>query len=124
MNCKNCISISKLEVIATQGRVAVPGCVRGPVRVINNPRKVDQLVTGEVLVTVMTDPDCLPAIQRAVAVVTDHGGTLCHAAVVCRELGKPCIVGTHDATAALKNGTNVRVCATRGVVIIECPSRI
>ena len=68
------------------------------------------------LVAVVTHPDYVPAMQRAVAIVTDEGGITSHAAIVSRELGLPCIVGTEHATKALKDGDFVEVDATSGFV--------
>ncbi|MCA1636685.1 MAG: hypothetical protein LC802_24205 [Acidobacteria bacterium] len=118
MHCPSCENKDGLaENIVTRGRTAVPGCVEGMVRVVRDPIEADHLVAGEVLVTPMTDPESVPAMERAAAVVTERGGMLCHAAIVCREMGKPCVVGTANATTALATGTRVRVCATRGVVV-------
>jgi pyruvate,water dikinase len=72
---------------------------------------------GDVLVTHMTSPDWLPLLRRAAAVVTDSGGMTCHAAIVSRELGIPCVVGTGEATRRLRDGEIVTVDATRGVVL-------
>lgn len=66
----------------------------------------------------MTIPDFLPAMKKAAAFVTDEGGILCHAAIVARELGKPCIVGTKFATKVFKNGDFVNVDANTGVVTL------
>ncbi|MDP2308359.1 MAG: phosphoenolpyruvate synthase [Pseudomonadota bacterium] len=86
----------------------------GPVRVI---RTVDQLATvrpGDVLVAEMTDPDWVPVMKRAAAIVTDGGGRTCHAAIVSRELGVPCIVATKDATLRLADGAIVTVDCSGG----------
>lgn len=69
---------------------------------------------GDVLVTAMTDPDWEPAISKAAAVVTDRGGRTCHAAIICRELGIPCIVGAGDATVNIKDGQDVTVDCSEG----------
>jgi pyruvate,water dikinase len=66
----------------------------------------------------MTTPDFVPAMRKAVAIITDEGGITCHAAIVSRELGKPCIIGTKIATKALKDGDVVEVDADNGVVRI------
>jgi len=75
------------------------------------------LSDGDVLVTHMTSPDWLPLMRRAAAIVTDSGGMTCHAAIVSRELGIPCVVGTGEATRLLRDGEIVTVDATRGVVL-------
>lgn len=71
---------------------------------------------GDILVCDMTSPDFLPLMQKAAAIITDRGGILSHAAIVCRELGTPCVVGTGDATTVLRNGDTVEVDAENGVV--------
>ena len=73
---------------------------------------------GEILVTPMTNPKYLPAIHKSSAIITDQGGTLCHAAIVAREFNIPCIVGTKIATQALHDGDLVEVDATKGMIKI------
>lgn len=90
-----------------KGRIAVPGNVEGKVRVIKEPEQIAELQESEIIVVRMTDPDSVPYIQKAKAVITDHGGILCHAAIVCREMQKPCIVGTKIATQELHTGDTV-----------------
>jgi len=86
----------------------------GPVRVIPDVSKIDQFKEGEVLVTKMTDPDWVPIMRQASAIITDEGGKTCHASIVARELGIPAIVGTSLATKILKTGEMVTVDCTRG----------
>ncbi|MCP6717649.1 PEP-utilizing enzyme, partial [Klebsiella pneumoniae] len=78
------------------------------VHVIDNPKDIDQFKQGEVLVTLMTSPDWVPAMKKAAAIVTNNGGMTCHAAIVSREMQIPCIVGTKSkkvaATDVLKTG--------------------
>ncbi len=81
----------------------------GPVRVVHSVAELSDFREGEVLVAAMTDPDWEPVLRRAAAVVTDHGGRACHAAIVSREIGIPCVVGTGDATRALGTGQTVTV---------------
>jgi pyruvate,water dikinase len=81
----------------------------GPVRVVHSVSELSSFRDGEVLVAAMTDPDWEPVLRRAAAVVTDHGGRTCHAAIVSREIGIPCVVGTGDATHALTTGQTVTV---------------
>ena len=99
-----------------RGLGAAPGVGSGPVRVIRELGDADGLVDGEVLVTHMTAPDWVPLMRRAAAIVTDSGGMTCHAAIVSRELGIPCVVGTGDATTKLRDGEIVTVDAGEGVV--------
>jgi pyruvate, water dikinase len=116
VDCASCGAGGDDGAVVCRGLTAVPGCVEGTVRVVLDPREADRLVAGEILVTPMTDPDSVPAMSRAAAVVTDRGGVLCHAAITSREMHKPCVVGTRTATAALATGMRIRVCATRGIV--------
>ena len=76
----------------------------------------DKFTPGTILVTSMTRPEFMPLMRQAKAVVTDEGGLTCHAAVVSRELGSPCVVGTKNATRVLKSGDLVEVDANKGVV--------
>ncbi|HIG95090.1 MAG TPA: phosphoenolpyruvate synthase [Nanoarchaeota archaeon] len=86
----------------------------GKVRVIKNVSGIHDFKKGEVLVTEMTDPDWEPIMKIASAIVTDKGGRTCHAAIISRELGIPCLVGTDDATKKLKNGDLVTVSCADG----------
>lgn len=86
----------------------------GRVRVVRELTELQQLQTGEVLVAVNTDPDWEPAMKRVAAIVTEQGGRTAHAAIVSRELGLPCIVGTGTATQVLKTGDAVTVCCAEG----------
>jgi pyruvate,water dikinase len=88
---------------------------QGKVRVISDVSKIAQFQKGEVLVTKMTDPDWLPAMRIASAIITNEGGKTAHAAIVSRELGIPCIVGTRKATEILKTGQIVTVDCTQGL---------
>ncbi len=88
---------------------------QGKVRIISNLSKIGEFQKGEVLVTKMTDPDWLPVMRIASAIITDEGSKVCHAAIVSRELGIPCIVGTLNATKVLKNGQDITVDCTQGL---------
>ena len=88
----------------------------GKVRVLHNAKSINSFKKGEVLVTEITDPDWEPIMKIASAIVTDKGGRTSHAAIVSRELGIPCIVGSNNATKALKNGREVTVDASGGQV--------
>ncbi|MDX3189756.1 phosphoenolpyruvate synthase [Streptomyces sp. MN03-5084-2B] len=98
------------------GLGASPGEGSGAVRVLHDPVEAKHLRDGEILVAPMTNPDWVPAIRRASAVVTDGGGMTCHAAVVARELGVPAVVGTGDATRVLVDRSLVTVDGTQGEV--------
>ncbi|HXV94398.1 MAG TPA: PEP/pyruvate-binding domain-containing protein, partial [Pseudonocardia sp.] len=100
-----------------RGIAATAGRVAGRVRVLHDPADGAALESGEVLVAPMTNPDWLPTMRRAAAVVTDSGGTTCHAAIAARELGVPCVVGTHSATEVLRTGQVVTVDGALGEVL-------
>jgi pyruvate,water dikinase len=99
-----------------RGLGAAPGVAAGPVRVVAALDSGAELSDGEVLVTHMTAPDWVPLMRRAAAIVTDSGGMTCHAAIVSRELGIPCVVGTADATKVLRDRELVTVDAGAGAV--------
>ncbi len=99
-----------------RGLPASPGIASGKVKIIYSADEIDKVEKGDVLVTTMTNPDMVPAMEKAAAIVTDEGGITSHAAIVSRELGVPCIVGTEKATKVLKNGQVVTVDAYKGVV--------
>ena len=84
------------------GEPASPGLVSGPVRLIKSVKEISKVRLGDILVMEMTSPDFVPAMRKAVAVVTDQGGQTSHAAIVSRELGVVCVVGTQIATKKLK----------------------
>ena len=98
------------------GKTAYPGIVKGRVRVIKDFSRVMDFVAGDILVTGMTDPNYLPIMRKASAIITDAGGALSHAAIVSREFKIPCIVGTKTATHFLKTGDLIEVNATEGTV--------
>jgi len=87
---------------------------QGKVRVIRDTRDMSKFKAGEVLVTEMTDPDWVPIMKKAAAIVTNSGGRTCHAAIVSRELGTPAVVGTRDATTRLKAGIEVTASCAEG----------
>lgn len=106
--------------IRNKGRVAAKGLaigdavVTGSICLIENARDIDQFVDGSILVTSTTDPDWVPVMKRAAAIITDHGGRTSHAAIVSRELGLPAIVGTGNATEVLHTGQEVTVSCAEG----------
>ncbi|MBI3972382.1 MAG: phosphoenolpyruvate synthase [Chloroflexi bacterium] len=102
--------------VLVRGLGASPGVAAGPVRVLHAVTDGARLQQGEVLVTEMTSPDWVPVMRRAAAIVTDGGGMTSHAAIVSRELGIPCIVGTGRATRLLHDGDVVTVDAREGVI--------
>ncbi len=104
------------EDIITTGLGASPGLASGRVIVYDEKMSLDVVKDGDVLVTTMTMPDMVPAMSRAVAIVTNEGGMTCHAAIISRELGTPCVVGTTNATSILKDGMMITVDGTTGTV--------
>ncbi|MEM3075925.1 MAG: phosphoenolpyruvate synthase, partial [Candidatus Bilamarchaeaceae archaeon] len=107
--------IEELKVLV-QGVGASPGIGMGPVKIIKSPAELKKMEKGDVLVTEMTTPDFVPAMKKAAAIVTDTGGTTSHAAIVSRELGIPCVVGTGNASKLLKDGQVISVDGTHGIV--------
>jgi len=102
--------------VLVQGLAASAGRASGAVRVLHDPAEGDQLLAGEILVAPMTSPDWVPTMRRAAALVTDGGGMTCHAAIVSRELGVPCVVGARTATTVLRDGEVVTVDGAEGLV--------
>jgi pyruvate,water dikinase len=98
------------------GVAASPGIAVGPVRIVPVASQIDKVKNGDVLVAEMTTPDFVPAMKRAAAIVTDRGGRTAHAAIVSRELGIPCVVGTEVATKTLKDGQEITVDGSIGEV--------
>jgi len=93
-----------------------PGLVRGVVKIILSPADMPKMKEGDILVAIATNPDVVPAMKKAAAIITDQGGVTCHAAIVSRELGIPCVIGTKIATKVFKDGDTVEVDAARGIV--------
>ncbi len=105
----------KAEVVL-KGLAASPGIGCGPVKIVTSPEEINKVKEGDVLVAKMTSPDYVPAMKKAVAIITDEGGMTSHAAIVSRELGVPCVVGTGKATEVLKEGEIVTVDGERGII--------
>jgi pyruvate,water dikinase len=101
------------EVLAT-GRSVGNRIGAGPALIIKDAHGIDRFAAGAVLVTDMTDPDWEPIMKRAAAIVTNRGGRTCHAAIVSRELGIPCVIGTGDGTTRIADGGEVTVCCAEG----------
>ncbi len=99
-----------------EGMGASPGIASGEVKLIKDDGDLDEVEKGDVLVTKMTDPDMVVAMQKASAIITDEGGSTSHAAIVSREMGTPCVVGTGDATKELEENEFVTVDGTHGKV--------
>lgn len=106
----------KEEVRELKGAKASAGVVSGRVRIVLSNKDFASFKEGEILVTSATRPDFVPLMKKAGGIVTDEGGMLSHAAIVSRELGKPCVVGTIKGTRILRNGDLVEVDADKGIV--------
>lgn len=98
------------------GQTAQPGYAKGKVKIIFRAKDMAKMNKGDILVSVATDPDVVPAMKKAGAIVTEQGGITSHAAIVSRELGVPCIIGTKNATRIFKDGDLVEVDANKGIV--------
>ena len=96
-----------------KGLVASAGTCEGTARVIREESDLEKLLPGEILIADYTIPDMLPAMRKSAAIITNQGGILSHGAVVSRELGIPCVVGTVCATERLKTGYQIRIEAER-----------
>lgn len=108
--------VSMERVIITKGLGASPGITSGKVKIIKNTDELDKIQKGDILTTVMTTPDMVPAMKRASGIITDEGGVTCHAAIISRELGIPCVVGTGDATKILKENSVVSLDGNKGLI--------
>ena len=98
------------------GQVAFLGKVSGRVKIVLSSKDINKVKVGDILVAIYTDPNLLPAMKKAIAFVTEQGGITSHAAIVAREMKKPCIIGTRIATKVLKDGDLVEVDANNGIV--------
>ena len=99
-----------------KGTVASKGRANGVVAIVRGVKDLRKVGRGDILVAVATHPDYVPTMRKAAAVVTDEGGITSHAAIVSREFGIPCIVGTKNATSVLKNGDKIEVNAINGTI--------
>ncbi|KKU09853.1 MAG: Phosphoenolpyruvate synthase [Candidatus Woesebacteria bacterium GW2011_GWB1_45_5] len=123
------IKSQKGEFAVTQipiltGSPASPGMGTGTVRILKSPKELGKVDKGDVLVARMTSPDYVPAMKKASAIVTDEGGQTSHAAIVSRELGIPCVVGTKMATATLKEGAVVTVNGESGQIFLGAKTKV
>jgi pyruvate, water dikinase len=106
--------------LAKKGNLIVSGLSvgskigQGKAHIIENVKDISKFKKGEVLVTEMTDPDWEPIMKKAAAIVTDRGGKTCHAAIITRELGIPCVVGTSSGTQKVRNKSNITVSCAEG----------
>lgn len=112
------LSVERGEKDVIYGMAAFPGKIRGRVLIVEKREDFRKVTPGTILITSMTRPEMVPIMKEAAAFVTDEGGITCHAAIVAREMKKPCIIGTKIATRVLKDGDLVEVDADTGVVRI------
>lgn len=103
------------EVII-KGLGASPGVASGLVKIIRDIDELDKVKDGDIMVTTMTTPDMVPAMRRAAGIITDEGGVTCHASIISRELGIPCVVGTGSATSTLTENDGVTLDGKKGLV--------
>ena len=106
--------LKQFSKVLASGRAIGQKIGVGPVRIVKDPKEMDQVRPGDVLVADMTDPNWEPVMKRASAIVTNRGGRTCHAAIIARELGIPAIVGCGDATETLTEGEIVTASCTEG----------
>ena len=109
-------SVDKLDEI--EGQVAFSGKVTGTAKLISEPEDMEKMNDGDVLISPATNPNLLPAMKQAAAIVTDVGGITCHAAITSREIETPCVIGTEVATKVFEDGDEVKVNAEDGFVEI------
>ena len=107
------------KVNEMEGFAGSPGVVEGIARVCRSVKDIGELKEGEILVSPTTSPSWAPVFQKIKAVVTDVGGIMCHAAIVCREYGMPAVVGTGQGTSIIKSGMKIKVNGDTGRVYIE-----
>lgn len=101
-----------------KGISASPGIGSGVVKILKSPKEIDKIKTGDVLVAPMTSPDYVPAMKKASAIITNEGGMTSHAAIVSREMGIPCVVGTKTGTKVLNEGDVVTVNGSTGEIYL------
>ncbi|MFA6424449.1 MAG: PEP-utilizing enzyme [Candidatus Magasanikbacteria bacterium] len=110
-------ALSKINnVKVLKGVIASPGLVKGEVKIIETKEEFKKMKLGNILVTSMTRPEFLPLMKMSAGIITAEGGITCHAAVVSRELGKPCIINVQGVASVLKDGDMVELNANKGVI--------
>lgn len=115
------VSILETYILEEEGKIIAEGEAvgnkigQGSVNIIENAKEIHKFQKGQVLVTDMTDPDWEPIMKIAGAIVTNRGGRTCHAAIISRELGIPCVIGTGDGTSKIPNSSNVTVDCSEGI---------
>jgi phosphohistidine swiveling domain-containing protein len=106
------------NITELKGNIACKGLIKGKARIIMDSEDFNKFNDGDIIVTAMTTPEFVPIMKKASAFITDEGGITCHAAIISREMNKPCIIGTTNATNILKDGDLVEVDAEKGIVKI------
>ncbi len=104
------------SISMVQGATGYKGVIRGPAKIVALKATLPLVQTGDILITSVTDPDFVPAMQKAAGFVTDEGGIMSHAAIVAREMKKPCVIGTKIATSVFKDGDFIEIDADQGIV--------
>ncbi len=116
------VKIAEAPILS--GTSASPGIGTGPVKILRSPKEIGKIEKGDVLVAPMTSPDYVPAMKKSAAIITDEGGETSHAAIVSRELGIPCVVGTKEATKRLKDGMIVSVDGSSGRIFAGANTKV
>ncbi len=116
------VAIAQTPILT--GSAASPGIGTGPVKVLKSPKELSKIQKGDILVAPMTSPDYVPGMKKSAAIITDQGGQTSHAAIVSRELGVPCVVGTEEATKKLKDGQIVTVNGETGEIFLGSNIRV
>ncbi len=116
MKIRNTLHLPEEKGSQVQGKIAYPGKVQGKAKIVFSNQDNAKVLRGDILIAVMTFPNFIPAMEKAAAFVTDEGGILCHAAIVSREMRKPCIIATKHATKVFKDNDLVEVDAEKGIV--------
>lgn len=109
---------SAVSITKIKGATAFKGIARGKVKIVFNKNQLSNVKKCDILVAPMTTPWYMPAMKKAAAFITDEGGVTCHAAIIAREMNKPCIIGTKIATKILRDGQLVEVDANKGIIRI------
>lgn len=108
------LQAEQTPIVLVTGQSIGQQIIGGPARVVNSPQDIHTVQPGDIIVTNMTDPDWVPALKKAVGIITQMGGRTCHAAIVARELRIPALVGAHDAMQLIKNGQEITIDCSQG----------
>lgn len=118
------LGVNPAKVRELEGNVASPGYARGTAKIVHDETELGKVKQGDVLVAYMTKPSYIPAMDLASAIVTNEGGVTCHAAIVSREMNKPCVIGTKIATHVINDGDEIEVDARKGKVKILTKAKL